>query len=61
MTLVQRSRSVPPAEKAAFHQETGAGKSKVKRQFFGLSAADEAAILERVHRGIEQMLRRGGV
>lgn len=43
-TLIQRSRSVRPSEKAAFHQITGAGKSRVKREFFGLSPVDETAI-----------------
>jgi len=43
-TLIQRSRGVRPSEKAAFHQITGAGKSHVKREFFGLSTADEDAI-----------------
>lgn len=55
---MQRSRRVPPAEKAAFHQEAGAGKRKVKRQFFGLSSSDEAAITDRIKDGIAARLRR---
>lgn len=43
-TFIQRSRSVPGADKALFHNVTGAGASKVKRQFFGLSAGEKDRI-----------------
>lgn len=43
-TIYQRSRNVRAVDKAVFHQITGAGKSHVKRQFFGLSEADMQAI-----------------
>lgn len=43
-TAIQRSRSTRPAEKAAYHQVLGAGTSQVKREFFGLTQADEEAI-----------------
>ena len=55
-TLIQQSRRKSPAEKAAYHELTGAGRSKVKRPFFGLDRQDEDAILERVERGVEQLL-----
>jgi hypothetical protein len=56
-TLIQQSRKVPPSEKAAFHQITGAGKSRVLRKFFGLNDSDEAAIVAKVRDGLAQALR----
>lgn len=47
-TVYQRSRNVRPVDKAIFHQITGAGKSHIKRQFFGLSDADVKAIEDEV-------------
>lgn len=47
-TLIQRSREKRPSEKAWFHQVSGAGKSRVKRPFFELSADDERAIEDEV-------------
>lgn len=55
-TLIQRSRRVSPAEKAAYHELTGAGRSRVKRPFFGLDDADEAAIVDRIDKGLQQLL-----
>lgn len=43
-TSIQKSRNLSPLEKATFHQVTGAGKSRIKREFFGLSPTDIAAI-----------------
>ena len=43
-TILQRSREKRPSEKAYFHDVSGAGKSRVLREFFSLSAEDEAAI-----------------
>ncbi len=56
-TLIQRSRSKRPSEKGEFHQVTGAGKSHVKREFFGLSAEDEAAIETEVGVALDVNLR----
>jgi len=56
-TLIQQSRRKSPAEKAAFHQITGAGKSRVKREFFGLTTADEDAILKRVDQALDRTLK----
>lgn len=56
-TFIQQSRSVSPAEKAAFHQVTGAGKSHVLRKFFGLSASDEAAIVDRIDQALAQAVK----
>lgn len=55
--MIQRSRRVAPSAKAAFHQVTGAGRSHVKRAFFGLTADDETAIVARVRQGLTQALK----
>jgi len=44
MTPSQRSRAMSPALKALFHNESGAGKSRVKRKFFGLSDREQGEI-----------------
>jgi hypothetical protein len=59
-TFIQRSRRVSAAEKAAYHELTGAGRSRVKRPFFGLDDKDEAAIVARIDKGIEEALKRTG-
>jgi phage gpG-like protein len=56
-TLIQQSRRVSPSEKAAYHQVSGAGKSHTRRQFFGLSASDEAAIVDRVEQDLARRLK----
>lgn len=56
-TFIQRSRALSPAEKAAFHQIDGAGKSHVKRPFFELDSADENAIVDRIQGGLDKALR----
>lgn len=58
-TSIQRSRAVPPAEKAAFHQVTGAGRSRIMRPFLGLTDADEDAIVTRFSDGLDRLLQRG--
>jgi hypothetical protein len=57
-TLIQRSRRVPPAEKATFHQITGAGRRKVIREFFGVSRQDEDAIHQRLDDAISRNVQR---
>lgn len=56
-TFIQRSRSKAPSEKAAYHQIVGAGTSHVKREFFGLSASDEEAIVDRVTVHLERAVK----
>lgn len=56
-TLIQRSRRIPPSEKAAFHQIEGAGRRRVKREFLGLTADDERAIVDRVADWIDRVIR----
>ena len=36
-TLIQQSRRKSPAEKAVYHHDAGAGKSRVKRPFFDVT------------------------
>ena len=43
-TMIQASRAVSPQEKAVHHAVTGAGKSRVVRDFFGLGPGDEDAV-----------------
>lgn len=50
------SRQVLPSDKAAFHQITGAGRSRVLRQFFGLSAADEEVITQQIAQGLDRLI-----
>lgn len=49
-TLIQRSRNVSPSDKAEFTTATG----RVLRQFFGLSASDEDAIVQRVTQFLDE-------
>jgi len=58
-TLIQQSRRVPPAEKALFHNVTGAGKSQVKREFFDLDASDQAALTDELKRRMTRNLQKG--
>jgi hypothetical protein len=48
MTFIQRSRETPSAAKAAWNNET--------REFWGVSAADEAAVVAMVDRMIQERL-----
>lgn len=57
-TLIQRSREKTPAEKAYFHQESGAGKSRVTRKFFGLSQDDEAWLEQELDTALDVNLRK---
>jgi hypothetical protein len=59
-TMIQQSRRTSPAEKAAYHQIAGAGKSRVKREFFGLSPEDEDAIVKRIEEGLDAEFRKAG-
>jgi hypothetical protein len=52
-TLIQGSRAVGAADKAFWHQVSGAGKSQVKRQFFDLSEQEQTQIRDRVERYLE--------
>jgi len=56
MTMVQRSRKVAPADKAVFHNETGAGRSRVIREFFNLNDRDVEGIVALLERRLSQRL-----
>lgn len=56
-TFIQRSRNVPSEQKAAFHQVAGAGRSRVKRPFLGLTPDDEQAIVDRFAVGLDRILK----
>ena len=56
-TFIQRSRSVGANDKAFFHNEVGAGKSQVIREFFDLSEADADQIETAVDAYLEKMLQ----
>lgn len=57
-TFIQRSREKSPEEKALYHQVAGAGKSRVKREFFDLSDSDVSEIVARMETAIGTNLRR---
>jgi hypothetical protein len=57
-TRIRRSRNKRPSEKAYFHQVSGAGRSRVKRQFFGLSDREQDTIGEFIGRRLDANLGR---
>lgn len=59
-TLIQRSRRVSPAEKAAFHQVAGAGRSRVLREFFDLNVNELGQIKRLMDQRLKQNLSRQG-
>jgi len=57
-TFIQQSRAVSPEQKALYHHALGAGKGRVKREFFGVSDAELTAISGRVEAFVGQRLAR---
>lgn len=57
-TFIQRSREKGAAEKATYHQVSGAGKRKVKRPFFGLSDRDEDVIVDQIGKHLDRITRK---
>jgi len=53
-TFIQRSRAVAPEAKALYHDELGAGRSRIKRPFFQLTAREEAALAQEMDRRLGQ-------
>lgn len=43
-TIIARSREISSEQKAIWHNVVGAGKSRVKREFFELNEADKLAL-----------------
>jgi gentisate 1,2-dioxygenase len=58
-TLIQSSRAKSPQEKAIFHTVAGAGQSKVKRNFFDVSASDLVEIASFLETRLGDNLQRG--
>jgi len=56
-TLIQQSRRVSSEQKARYHELEGAGRRRVKREFFGLNRADEGAVEDRIQRFLDATLR----
>jgi hypothetical protein len=56
-TFIQRSRDVSSEQKAMWHNVTGAGKSHVVREFFGLSDDEQNAAKAALEKAIEQRVR----
>lgn len=59
-TFIQRSRSESSEQKAMFHQVTGAGRSHVLRQFFGLTTEEQQVTRTRLEAAITARLREQG-
>ena len=55
-TFIQQSRNAKPGQKAEWHDVTGAGRSRVLRPFFQLTAADEDALVREITQRIERRL-----
>jgi len=53
-TFNQRSRAKSSAEKAAYHDVSGAGRSKVRRPFFSLTESDEEVLSERYRQFLDR-------
>lgn len=58
-TAIQRSNDIGAEQKALYHAELGAGKSRVVRNFFDLSPADVEAIAERLQASLDRRLAAG--
>lgn len=57
-TFIQRSRSKGSAEKATYHDISGAGRSRVRRPFFSLTDEDETALTDLFLKRLEASLHR---
>ncbi len=56
-TLIQQSRRISPEQKALYHEVLGAGKSHVKREFLGLTEAEERQIATRVDQALSRRIQ----
>jgi len=59
-TLIQQSRRIPDEQKALYHQVLGAGRSRVKRPFLGLTQNDIDTIRQRVSDGVAKSVKDSG-
>lgn len=55
-TFIQRSRAESPEQKALYHHVLGAGKARVKREFFDISQAELDAIVARLDQALGRRL-----
>lgn len=55
-TLMTRSRAIGPEQKALYHNDLGAGRGKVLREFVGLTAEDAAAVVDKVETFLQARL-----
>lgn len=58
-TLIQRSRAVSPQQKAIYHSVTGAGQSRVKREFFDIGREDIPALVDLLQTRLDRNVQRG--
>ena len=59
-TLIQSSRSLSAEEKAIYHNVMGAGRSRVKREFFELGTDDQQAVKDGVEKLLKARIARAG-
>ena len=59
-TFIQRSRSVGAEDKARYHDRDGAGKSRTKRPFLGLTDQETEQVRTRVERYLSERVSRLG-
>ena len=57
--MIQSSRAVSPQQKAVYHTVAGAGRSRVKRDFFDLGPGDSEAITRLLQARITERMTRG--
>ena len=57
-TFIQRSRAVGAEDKARWHDREGAGKSRVKREFLGLTDEEVGKVRTAVERHLETIVAR---
>ena len=58
LTMIQRSRALGAEDKARFHDQLGAGKSRTIRSFLGLTDTEADTIRARVARYLDDVMRR---
>lgn len=56
-TFIQRSRAESSEQKAIWHNVTGAGRSHVRREFFGLTEQEQESAKATLERAIAQRLQ----
>ena len=59
-TFIQRSRGESSEQKAIWHNVTGAGRSQVVREFFGLDDSDHTAVRDAVETLLARRLEGSG-